>query len=407
MSDLDELIQEIEINKLKKLYNENIGLFTEVSNFILKKRLMLYGGLPINLLLPKKHRFYKDYTLNDFDCYSKNAENDAIELGNLLKRKGYKYIKVRKAKHKNTYRVYVRNIQIVDLSQIDDKIFDSLYEMSRKELKSLKAYKDKYLLLPINMIKRNLYYELARPEQSGFRWGKVYTRLNLFLKFYKNKPSKMQYKCVPINNDYKKIVQQLLKYVKTNALPIVDAYAMKFYMKMNTCCCRLNENSKFLVVLSDNYHKTKDEIISMVEKSLDKQSYQVILDIKDSYTDILNARYGINILNKRSNEIFRLVSIVDTSTDCYSVQKIQGYTVGTVDTILYFLYSYSILNHLYGINDSFNHEILYLINEYEKYIAKHLSNNIKKRLHAMCYGIVNREDDIKINWKQRMTIKYI
>ena len=31
----------------------------------------------------------------------------------------------------------------------------------------------------MTIIKKNLYYELSRPEQSGYRWEKIYDRLNI------------------------------------------------------------------------------------------------------------------------------------------------------------------------------------------------------------------------------------
>jgi hypothetical protein len=68
---IDKIIKEIEVNKLKNVYNEYNDVITLISKFIIKKKLILYGGFVINVILPKKLRFYKDYTINDFDCLSK------------------------------------------------------------------------------------------------------------------------------------------------------------------------------------------------------------------------------------------------------------------------------------------------------------------------------------------------
>lgn len=37
-------------------------------------------------LIAKKHRFYKDYTINDIDCYSVSPVKDSIELAKIIKK---------------------------------------------------------------------------------------------------------------------------------------------------------------------------------------------------------------------------------------------------------------------------------------------------------------------------------
>ena len=69
-------------------------------------------------MLPKKHRFYKDYTINDYDCYSKNPLEDSYELSQIINKKKYKYIKIRRAVHEKTYRIYVYGKQIFDITFI-------------------------------------------------------------------------------------------------------------------------------------------------------------------------------------------------------------------------------------------------------------------------------------------------
>ncbi len=69
---INKIIKDIEIKKLKELYTEYNSVIKLISKFIIKKNLILYGGLVINLIMPKKYRFYKEYTINDYDCFSKN-----------------------------------------------------------------------------------------------------------------------------------------------------------------------------------------------------------------------------------------------------------------------------------------------------------------------------------------------
>ena len=254
------------------------------------------------------------------------------------------------------------------------------------------------------MIKRNMYYELSRPEQSGFRWGKIYNRQNLLFKFYKNRVQTKEYPCVKVDSIQTKLVKNLLKYIKSKELPIIDSYALKLYKNIDSCCCRINKKSNFISILSDAYENTKNDIVKILEKQLGKE-YEVIVEHHNVYTDILNPRCCISILHQK--EVFNIITIIDCNNNCFSVQKIKGYTVGSVDTILYFLYSALVLNHIYMKDRKINTEIMHYINEYEKYIESNFADNAKKRLHVTCYGDIHNEKDIQLNWKQRMTIKYL
>ena len=51
---IDKIIKDIEVNKLKNVYNEYNDVIKLISNFIIKKKLILYGGFVINIILPKK-----------------------------------------------------------------------------------------------------------------------------------------------------------------------------------------------------------------------------------------------------------------------------------------------------------------------------------------------------------------
>ena len=176
---INKIIKDIEIKKLKDLYSEYNNVIKLISKFIIKKNLILYGGLVINLLLPKKHRFYKEYTINDYDCFSKNPIKDAYELAKLIKKSGYKYIKIKRAVHNNTYKISVYGKQFFDITFLEPSIYDILLDYIKNNKNSLKYYKDKYKIIPIELVKQNLYFELARPIQSGFRWEKLFPNENI------------------------------------------------------------------------------------------------------------------------------------------------------------------------------------------------------------------------------------
>jgi hypothetical protein len=406
---IDKIIKEIEEKKLKNVYNEYNDVINLISKFIIKKKLILYGGFVINLILPTKLRFYKDYTINDFDCLSKNPLNDSIELAQIIKKKGYTYIKIKKAKHQGTYRVYVYGKQIFDISIIKSNIYDNLLKYSKKEKKDLKHYKDKYNIIPLPIIKKNLYYELSRPEQSGYRWEKIYERLNIINTTYPIKTLNITYKCIKIPSIYQNLTDSILQYIKKSKNPIIDSFALKLYKKSNVNCCnRINEQSKFITILSMDYEKTKNDIINIIKKSK-ITNYNIDINNRIDTDEILYTYYDINIINNENNTIFNLINIINVKNECFSINNnnFNNYTVGSLDTILYFLYTTYIYNTIYTNDPIIANEKLYYINEYEKYIIKNINNNILKRLKSECYGKINYEDEIKEIWKKKLTLKYI
>ncbi len=406
---IDKIIREIEENKLKNVYNEYNDVINIISKFIIKKKLILYGGFVINVILPKHLRFYKDYTINDFDCLSKNPLNDSIELAKIIKEKGYTYIKIKKAKHPGTYRVYVYGKQIFDISIIKSNIYENLLKYSKKEKKTLKFYKDKYNIIPLPLIKKNLYYELSRPEQSGYRWEKIFERLNILNKIYPTKSINITYKCISIPPIYKVLTANILSYIKENKYPIIDSFALKIYKKLTlNCCGRINDYSKYITILSTDYDKTKNDINNIIKNS-ELTKYKVDINNYIDKDNTLYTYYDINIINMEDNTIFNLINIINVKNECFSINNPtkNSYTVGSLDTILYFLYITYVYNTIYTSDNVIANEKLYYINEYEKYINENIKNNILKRLKSKCYGKINYEDEIKEIWKKKLTLKYI
>jgi hypothetical protein len=405
---IDKIIREIEMKKIKTAYNEYNDVIKLISKFIIKKKLILYGGFVINVILPKHLRFYKDYTINDFDCLSKDPLNDSIELSKIIKSKGYSYIKIKKAKHKGTYRVFVYGKQIFDISIVKSNIYDNILKYSKKE-KSLKYYKEKYNIIPLPIIKRNLYKELSRPEQSGYRWEKLYERQQLLNKVYPTAVSTVQYECVKIPPVYKGLVNNILNYIKKAKNPIIDSFALKLYKGLKgNCCGRINETSKYITILSTDYEQTKNDIIKIV-RDCDLSNHRIDSNNFIDKDEILYAHYDIKLINTEDNTIFNLINIINVKNDCLSIQesKSNGYTLGSLDTILYYLYTTYIYFSIYTSDVLISVEKLYYINEFESYIKNNIHNNILKRLKSKCYGTINYGEEIKEVWRRKLTLKYI
>lgn len=398
MSKIDKIIKDIDMSLLKKKFEDKKTLIDNVAKFIIKKKLMLYGGLAINLLLPAKLKFYQSYTINDYDCFSKNAKDDAVELGKFLANKGYKYIKVKKALHKDTFRVYVDFVQIIDITQISSNLYDNLYKISEYESKTsiYKYYKDNYKLVPVIYLLSNMHFELARPKNSYFRWEKLYSRLNILLQLIMKKKN-VQNTITSINNEVdKKIIQIVLKYVKQNQLPLLNTYSLRLHNELFR-----NTESNIIEFLTDDINQSSNELIELID--IEKYDLQTSKNISK---DITNDCQIINVSNKK-NKKETIIKIIDVNNECYSVFTKNKYTYASLDTILYFLYRDFLETSIEQNTIDFQCDkwkyILYL-----EYYLQNFIDNPELRFGKKCYGkTTDLASILKENWKKKLTLEYI
>jgi hypothetical protein len=407
-SSINKIVKEIEIKKLKELYNEFNVVIELISKFIIKKKLILYGGFVINLILPKKHRFYKEYTINDYDCFSKNPIIDSFELAKEIKKSGFKYIKIKRAIHKNTYKISVFGKQFFDITFLDESVYNILLKYINTNNNKLKYYKDKYKIIPVDIIKQNLYFELARPIQSGFRWEKIYSRLDLVNKFYPTDKNNKILKCIPIKETYLIAIKYILEYIKLNKIPIIDSYSIKLYKNLALCCYRLSNTSICITILVNNISEVYENVKNIIISYINTNKYKIKL-VKKSINSInLYKQYDIRVYDVDTKEIFNIIRIIEIKNQCFSTTVKNGYEVGSIDTCLYFLYYNYVNNKIFYNNKAEALENIYYINQFENNIInEEMNRTVNKRLQTNCYGEINYESELKELWNKRLTLKYI
>jgi len=406
-SSINKIVKEIELKKIKELYKEFNVVIELISKFIIKKKLILYGGFVINLILPKKHRFYKEYTINDYDCFSKNPIKDSLELAKEIKKAGFKYIKIKRAIHKNTYKISVFGKQFFDITFLEESVYDILLKYINNNNK-LKYYNDNYKIIPVDIIKQNLYFELARPIQSGFRWDKIYNRLNLVNKFYPTDKNNKILKCIPIKETYLIAIKYILEYIKLNKIPIIDSYSIKLYKNLELCCYRLSNTSICITILVNNISEVYEKVKNIIISYINTNKYKIKLIKKYINSINLYKQYDIRIYDNNTKEIFNIIRIIEIKNQCFSTTIKNGYEVGSIDTCLYFLYYNYVNNKIFYNNKEEALENIYYINQFENNIInKKMNKTLNKRLQVDCYGELNYESELKEFWNKRLTLKYI
>lgn len=165
-------------SKLKTVNNpEIIKIVSILESFLKRKKLICYGGTAINNILPKKLQFYDKLTeIPDYDFYSANAMDDAVELADIYFKAGYLDVEAKAGVHFKTYKVFVNYIPIADITYLHDSIHNSI----RKDSITVQGI----MYAPPTFLKMNMYLELSRPAGDVSRWEKVLKRLNLLNKHY-------------------------------------------------------------------------------------------------------------------------------------------------------------------------------------------------------------------------------
>ena len=173
--------EKIQGEKLAKS-EDVVKIISILEKFLVRKKLICYGGTAINNILPKEAQFYNhDVEIPDYDFYSPNALFDAKELADIYYKAGYLEVEAKAGVHYGTYKVFVNFIPIADITQLQPTIF--------KQIKKDSILVAGILYAPANFLRMNMYLELSRPAGDVSRWEKILKRLTLLNRFYPLQPN--------------------------------------------------------------------------------------------------------------------------------------------------------------------------------------------------------------------------
>ena len=176
---LRHAVDETDILQKQKIANsDDVKQMIQIlENFLIRKKLICYGGTAINNILPKYAQFYdRDIEVPDYDFFSQNALEDAKELSDIFYAAGYLETEAKSGVHKGTYKVFVNYIPMADITQLHSDIYRSI----GKETITIAGIR----YCPPNYLRMSMYLELSRPAGDVSRWEKVLKRLTLLNKYY-------------------------------------------------------------------------------------------------------------------------------------------------------------------------------------------------------------------------------
>ena len=306
-----------------------------VEAFIKSKKLIIYGGTAINNILPKIHRFYNyNYELPDYDFFSMHALDHAKELADIYVKNGFTNVEAKAGVHHGTYKVYVNNIGVADITYLHPEIFDSL-------MKDI-IEKEGLLYAPANFLRQSMYLELSRPNGEIDRWEKVLKRLILLNKYY---PLKIK-KCKIIQRQMitkphiteKKIFDIVKKCFIDEKLIFIGGYANALYSRYLPRH-KLKSLPDFDVLSTDPI-----KTCNLVKKELAKQDIEVTMNTYPPIGELVDEHYSLQIGEE-------YIAFVYKPTACHSYNEIKigslNIKVGTIDTLLSFYMAFMYANRPY------------------------------------------------------------
>lgn len=352
-----------------------------LEDFLVKKKLICYGGTAINNILPKEAQFYNRETeVPDYDFYSANAMDDARELANQYYREGYDEVEAKSGVHVGTFKVYVNFLPIADITQLHP----TLYERLIPESVTIAGIK----YAPPNYLRMSMYLELSRPSGDVSRWEKVLKRLTLLNKYRPLTPDKIKCDAIDFQRglDIKenKTVEESIYYLTRDSFidqgaVFLGGYGTALYSKyMENDRRRQVEKIPDFDVISDNPEKCAAIVR---DKLVDSGYKNVKIVLHTPLGEVIPAHTEISINGD-------IIALIYKPIACHSYNQIEvsgkQVLVATIDTMLSFYLAFLYADKAYFDKDRMLCMASYLFEVEQK--NKLEQKGLLKRFSLDCYG---------------------
>ena len=364
-------------NKLRvyaSIHMENIISIVEL--FLKNNKVLCYGGTAINNILPAEHRFYETLLdIPDYDFYSTNAIRDLVKLADKLHGAGFTDIEVKSSVvHDGVYKLYIKKIPVADANQLQDDLFNIMYEDS--------VHYDGISYVSPDYLRLNIYKELSAPKGDTSRWEKIYERFLLLNKYH---PFNENSKCSHLNFMRKFVADSNV--IKTTYTCIRDTLIGEGVVFLGGYACNVYNSDKSV----NETHVPDFDVLSM-------HAHSVASRVRDALdrAGIVN----INILHKLPLGDGRIGHHYEISIDdvlvctiyvpmaCYGYNSIlvndKYVNIASIDTMMFFL-----LALRYVSKNKYNIDRIMCMAQFMIRMMLDKTNNkngIFKRFDVKCYG---------------------
>jgi Poly(A) polymerase catalytic subunit len=361
-----------DINKMVKI----------VEKFMRDKKLICYGGTAINNLLPKPVQFYNEDDVPDYDFFSRDPLNDAIELADIFFEHKFDYIEAKSGVHAGTFKVYVNFVAIADITYLHPVVYRSLQEEAI-------AIED-ILYAPVNFLRMDMYKELSRPQGNVARWEKVSKRLSLlnehFPLLYKPCGSAFH---AEIGKNGRKVHTAIRDIFIHAGAVFFGGYAASMYREFASAEPVSPEITEFSVLYVDI-----EQISLLIETTLNKMNIRDIVIVRhERMGELLPAYNEVRIRD-------HVVAYIYVPIACHSYNVLQSPTsdkvikIATIDTMLTFFLAFLYANIDSGRRDRLMCMTQFVFEIQEK--NKLSQTGLLKRFTMSCYGKQESMNDMRV-----------
>lgn len=347
-----------------------------LENFLSRKKLVCYGGIAINAMLPDEAKIYNsEIDLPDYDFFSANAMHDAKELADIYHKNGYLKVEAKAGVHHGTYKVFVDFQGIADITYLPYDLF--------KSVKKRAIMVDGILYTDPTYLKMSMYLELSRPEGDPSRWEKVFKRLNIINKYYPNDNdnSCQMVQSAKSSSNKSDMIYSIIKnsFISQDVVFLGD-YAVSQYSKYMT---PKNKRKHFEKIADfDILSETPLETAETAKTALTRAKIKNVKIIKRApIGEIIPLSYELKIDNDTIAFVYEPVS-------CHNYNEIkinnQIVKIATIDTIMNFYLAF-----LYADKPYYDTNRLLCITKimFEIQQQHRLENNgLLERFTMKCYG---------------------
>lgn len=348
-----------------------------VKKFLITKKLVLYGGMAMDMAFRLKgSRLYDpaDNKLEDYDFYSPDPINDAYELADILHKEGFPEVNAINALHVTTMRVRLGTKTVADISYIPPNIFKVIPTLKFKD------GNDTYTIINPIFQRIDLHESLSEPVRDAptevyfNRFAKDIKRFKMLDEFYptidylpKKYPNmKMSDVIIPNLNveilwvgyiSYAIHYKQLSELLESSSSKIQKKFREQFENIRELAITKLEGDLYVQIPNSDSLSMYADDF-PIVLKELEKHYPKSKISYYNTYLDrsrprmIKLSKKGSDIEifdNARSTKTYIDVNVDDT--------KIKGASIQL--TLMYFLQRY--FEHGDSTNLIFYHNTLEIV----------------------------------------------
>ena len=358
-----------------------------VEKFIKDKKLVCYGGIAINALLPENDKIYnKEVDLPDYDFFSPNALEDAKELADIYVKEGYSEIEAKAGQHHGTFKVFVNFLGVADISYLPSDLFNTVKQNA--------VNVEGILYTDANFLRMGMFLELSRPSGDTDRWEKVMKRLALINKYHPLQISnckKMDFQR-PMDDKNIEHVDIIYETVRDSLIDcdvvFFGSYAISHYSQyMPKNLKKKVQNIPDFDVISRDPKKTA----AIVKSSLNKKGFDnVKIEKHDAVGEVIPESYEIKVGNDTLVFLYKPVAC-----HSYNVLIIEGkkVKVATIDTMLSFYLAF-----LYANKPYYNTERILCMSKflYDVQQENRLEQKgLLRRFSIICYGHQSSREDMR------------